>query len=79
MNPGGIVVVIVGIWLGCQVFAGDALERLGIIPANASTLNAPAPSAPGAVYTPPSSSRGGVVTVECRAGWCAAPWAPPAG
>lgn len=31
MNPSGLVLVIFGVWVGCQVFAGHALERLNIV------------------------------------------------
>lgn len=31
MNPGGVVMVIAAVWIGCQVFGGNALERLGIV------------------------------------------------
>lgn len=31
MNAGGIVLIIAGIFLGCQVFGGGALERLNIV------------------------------------------------
>jgi hypothetical protein len=31
VNPGGVVVVIAGIWLGCQIFGGHMLERLNIV------------------------------------------------
>lgn len=31
MNPGGVVLVLFGVWVGCQVFAGGALERLRIV------------------------------------------------
>lgn len=31
MNPAGVVLAIAGIWLGCQVFGGDALGRLTLI------------------------------------------------
>lgn len=31
MNPGGLVLVIFGVWVGCQVFGGQALERLGVV------------------------------------------------
>ena len=31
MNPGGWVLAIFGVWVGCQVFGGDALVRLGIV------------------------------------------------
>ena len=31
MNPTGIVLVIAGVWLGCQVFGGEALQRLRIV------------------------------------------------
>jgi hypothetical protein len=43
VNPGGLVIVIAGVWLGCQVFGGNALERLGILsPAGSSSSTAPA-------------------------------------
>lgn len=31
MNPGGVFLVVLGVWIGCQVFGGDALQRLGIV------------------------------------------------
>ncbi len=31
MNPSGLVLVIAGVWLGAQVFRGEALQRLGIV------------------------------------------------
>ncbi len=31
MNPAGVVLVIAGVWLGCQVFAGDAIGRLNLL------------------------------------------------
>lgn len=33
MNPGGVVLLILGVWVGCQVFGGHALERLGVVSA----------------------------------------------
>lgn len=30
MNPGGIFLVLLGVWVGCQIFGGEALERLNI-------------------------------------------------
>jgi hypothetical protein len=30
VNPGGIFLVILGVWVGTQVFGGQALERLNI-------------------------------------------------
>lgn len=30
MNSGGVVLVIAGVWVLCQVLGGDALNRLGI-------------------------------------------------
>ena len=39
MNPGGIVVAVLGVWLGCQIFGGNMLERLGIIETNATPPN----------------------------------------
>lgn len=31
MNPGGLFLAVLGVWVGCQIFGGEALERLGII------------------------------------------------
>lgn len=31
MNSGGVVLVIAGVWVLCQVLGGDALNRLGLI------------------------------------------------
>jgi hypothetical protein len=33
VNPSGVVLVIAGIWVACQVFGGDALGRLTLIEA----------------------------------------------
>jgi hypothetical protein len=30
VNPSGVVMLIAGVWLGCQLLGGDALGRLGI-------------------------------------------------
>jgi hypothetical protein len=31
MRPGGVVMLIAGVWLGCQLWGGDALQRLNLI------------------------------------------------
>lgn len=31
MNPAGILIAVAGVWVTCQVFGGNALERLGIL------------------------------------------------
>ena len=31
MNPAGVVLGIAAVWLGCQIFAGEMLERLKIV------------------------------------------------
>jgi len=31
VNPGGIVLVVAGVWVLCQVLGGDALKRLGLV------------------------------------------------
>lgn len=31
MNPGGVLLVVAGVWVVTQVLAGKALERLGVI------------------------------------------------
>lgn len=41
-NPGGLVVAIVGVWLGCQILGGHMLERLGLVSGSGATGAAPA-------------------------------------
>lgn len=36
MNPSGIVIIIAGVWVATQVLKGNALQRLGILPADQS-------------------------------------------
>jgi hypothetical protein len=36
MNPGGVVLLIGGVWVLFQVLGGQALERLNLIPAATS-------------------------------------------
>ena len=36
MNPGGVVLILVGVWVLVQVLAGGAIERLDLIPAATS-------------------------------------------
>lgn len=31
MNPGGVLLIIGGVWVLCQVLGGDALVRLGLV------------------------------------------------
>jgi hypothetical protein len=31
VNPGGVFLALLGVWIGCQVFGGDALQRLGLV------------------------------------------------
>lgn len=31
MNPSGVVLMLAAVWVGCQVFGGHALERLGLV------------------------------------------------
>jgi hypothetical protein len=31
MNPAGVVLIIAALWVGCQVWGGDALDRLNLI------------------------------------------------
>ncbi len=30
MNPGGIFLVLLGVWVGCQLYGGQALQRLNL-------------------------------------------------
>lgn len=32
MNTGGVILIIAGIWALAQIFRGNALQRLGLIP-----------------------------------------------
>jgi hypothetical protein len=31
VNPGGIFLCLLGVWIGFQVFGGEALERLRVV------------------------------------------------
>lgn len=31
MNANGVVIVLAGVWVLCQLFGGDALHRLGVL------------------------------------------------
>lgn len=37
MNSGGVLLVVVGVWVLCQVLGGDALVRLGVTEAAAAS------------------------------------------
>lgn len=32
MKASGVLIVLLGVWAGCQVFGGDALHRLKMLP-----------------------------------------------
>lgn len=32
MRASGLVMLIAGVWVGCQLWGGDALQRLKIVP-----------------------------------------------
>ncbi|HEY0119352.1 MAG TPA: hypothetical protein VGC04_11275 [Cellulomonas sp.] len=51
MNPGGVLLVVVGVWVVSQVLAGDALGRLN--------LTGSAPAATSTERTSPSSATAG--------------------
>ena len=34
MNAKGLVLMVFGVWVGCQVFGGHAFQRLNILPAD---------------------------------------------
>lgn len=42
MKPGGVLLVVAGVWVLCQVLGGQALQRLGLVAAS----GAAAPAAP---------------------------------
>lgn len=31
MNPSGLFLAVLGVWVGCQIFGGGALERLRLV------------------------------------------------
>jgi hypothetical protein len=31
VNPSGVFLVLLGVWIGCQVLGGQALERLNVV------------------------------------------------
>lgn len=33
MRASGVVLIVAGIWVLCQVFGGNGLKRLGVVPA----------------------------------------------
>lgn len=37
VRSGGVLLVLAGVWVLCQVLGGDALDRLGIIGQNSSS------------------------------------------
>jgi hypothetical protein len=39
VKPGGVVLIIAGIWVLCQVLGGDALGRLGVTTSNTNGGN----------------------------------------
>lgn len=56
MNPGGLVLMAFAVIAGAQLFAGDALQRLRILPSTAgqtpSSTSPPTTGAPGSPSTP---------------------------
>jgi hypothetical protein len=39
MRSGGVLLVIAGVWVLCQVLGGNALERLGVISGDTSSTS----------------------------------------
>lgn len=58
MNPGGIVLIIAGVWVGCQLFGGQALQRLGVVPVTNSNGDqvVVGTATPAAATTPPTGA-----------------------
>jgi hypothetical protein len=50
MNPGGVLLVVIGVWVVAQVLAGDALGRLNL------TGGTPTPSSSSSQPVPRTSS-----------------------
>lgn len=51
MRPGGVVLVLAGVWVLCQVLGGNALNRLGITRQDESTADPEWPSVPDRGYS----------------------------
>lgn len=51
MNKGGLVLVIAGVWVLCQVLGGDALNRLNIIGKPTATPAKEFPNVPDKGYS----------------------------
>lgn len=47
MKPGGVLLVIAGVWVLCQVLGGSALKRLGLEAAPAAAAPKAGPIPPG--------------------------------
>jgi hypothetical protein len=63
VNPAGIVLGIAGVWVLCQVFGGNALGRLNIVPPDTGSSTGTGLGAlpgeigkglPGGTYNPPN-------------------------
>jgi hypothetical protein len=58
VNPAGIVIGIAGLWVVCQVFGGNALERLGVLgDAQGAKADVPGAIAGGAAPFLPGGDR----------------------
>lgn len=44
MNPGGLVIIIAGVVIACQVFGGNALERMNVVSPSTSSSGSAKPS-----------------------------------
>lgn len=58
MNAGGLVLVVVGLWVVCQVLGGNALERLGVVDAESASDNGSRNVAPGQPQPGPGMGNG---------------------
>lgn len=58
MKPGGVVIVLAGVVLGCQVFGGQMLERLNIVTGD----GAPTATTKPAVAVGPAGAANPVLT-----------------
>jgi hypothetical protein len=64
VNPAGIVLGVAGVWVLCQVFGGNALTRLNIVPADSAgsstgtglgaVVDGIPKGLPGGQYNPPN-------------------------
>lgn len=63
MKPSGVLLFIAGVWVLCQAFKGQALQRLGVIGGGAPGSTSSGSGSGSGGSAPPGTVGGGSVTV----------------